>query len=168
MGKLINTQAAQGFKRHRILSQRLTDFADLARQIVQEHQGALIYSGGDDVLALLPLDTVLQCAGKLAKTFRETLLEFAYTDQEGERQTPSLSAGIVIAHHLDLLHQVRILAKQAEDSAKALPNKNAFSVILSKRSGEMYQIAGRWGDLDSSLSQLIDFYSRGEIGRAHV
>ena len=36
-----------------------------ADRVVREHHGVLIYSGGDDVLAFLPLDQALKCARAL-------------------------------------------------------------------------------------------------------
>ena len=41
-----------------------------ARPIVEACDGRLIYSGGDDVVALLPADTALQCAGFLRAAFQ--------------------------------------------------------------------------------------------------
>jgi CRISPR-associated protein Cmr2 len=38
-------------------------------KIVKEHQGFLIYAGGDDVLALLPTETALRCVGKLRRSY---------------------------------------------------------------------------------------------------
>lgn len=159
MGEIIDAQAAHGEARHRLLSQTLSDFAGKARDIVKQHQGAIVYAGGDDVLAFLPLHMVLECARQLASAFRDTLQEFE--DQEGRK--PSLSVGIAIAHHLDSLQRVRRLAKNAEDQAKRIEGKNALCVALSKRSGETYTIAGQWDNLDRSMQRLVDFAMRGAI-----
>jgi CRISPR-associated protein Cmr2 len=153
MGKIIDAQAKQSPERHQQLSRKLSEFAEQARNIVNEHRGALVYAGGDDIMAFLPLDTVLECASRLARTFRKTLQ--AFPDQEG--QTPTLSAGIAIAHHLESLYQVRQLTKRAEERAKDVSGKDALSITLSKRSGEDYHITGHWKDLDISLPQLVDF-----------
>ncbi|HEU5375228.1 MAG TPA: type III-B CRISPR-associated protein Cas10/Cmr2, partial [Ktedonobacteraceae bacterium] len=163
MGELINAQAERGYKQHRAFSQKLSNFAMLAREIVEKHRGALVYAGGDDVVALLPLDTVLKCASELAEAFRTILQDFALVDAKGQKRMPSLSAGVAIAHHLESLQQVRQLAKQAEDRAKCLEGKNALAITLSKRSGEDYGIAGHWDDLDISLQRLVDFAARKAI-----
>lgn len=159
MGQIIDAQAEQGSKRHRALSQKLAEFARQARTIVEEHRGVLIYAGGDDVTAFLPLDTMLECALKLAKTFPEVLKGFA--DQEGRK--PSLSAGIAIAHHLEPLAQVRRLAKEAEERAKSLDKKNAISITLSKRSGEDYHLKDYWGNVERRLPSLVDYCLRDAI-----
>ena len=61
MGRVIDNQAEQGEKQHQALSKALNIFAGSVRGIVEEkYQGALVYAGGDDVLALMPLHTVLR------------------------------------------------------------------------------------------------------------
>lgn len=180
MGKIIDAQAAQGkqdaaasdgigdsadaraeqeIARHRKLSQKLASFAGQVKEIVEKQGGELVYAGGDDVVAFLPLHIVLECASELARAFRNTMEEFP--DASGNK--PSLSAGIAIVHHLDSLHRVRELAKRAEKRAKDIPKKNAFCVILSKRSGEDYRIVGHWGDLDVSMRRLIECCRKGAI-----
>jgi CRISPR-associated protein Cmr2 len=160
MGEVIDAQAVRGYERHRQLSQQLADFASGVGVIVEKkNQGALVYAGGDDVLAFLPLHTVLQCASELATTFRDALKGFA--DKQG--RTPTLSVGIAIVHHLDSLREARELAKRAECHAKLIDGKNALSIIVRKRSGEDYLIAGSWGKGDPDqgivyyLEELIKF-----------
>jgi hypothetical protein len=49
----------------------LANFANFCvRRIVEAHDGRLIYSGGDDVLALLPANKALECARALREAFR--------------------------------------------------------------------------------------------------
>jgi hypothetical protein len=56
---------------HLQFSEALTNFAlDCARPIVEVFDGRMIYSGGDDVLALLPADTALACAQALRIAFQ--------------------------------------------------------------------------------------------------
>jgi CRISPR-associated protein Cmr2 len=151
MGEIIDAQAAQGDDRHREVSRQLAIFASLAKNIVTNNRGTLIYAGGDDVVAFLPVDTVLVCARELAKTFQETLQGFSGPSG----QEPSLSAGVAIVHHLESLYQVRKLAHDAEQRAKR-GKKKALCITLSKRSGEDYHIVGQWDDLGSWMHQLID------------
>ena len=60
MGEIIKKQKTPSA--HRVLSKALDGFARSARSIVEEHDGRLIYSGGDDVLAFLPLHQAIECA----------------------------------------------------------------------------------------------------------
>ena len=68
MGKAIDERRTPG--EHRKISEALSEFAKSVKKIVNEnHQGSLFYAGGDDVLALVPLHTVLDCAEELNKVF---------------------------------------------------------------------------------------------------
>jgi CRISPR-associated protein Cmr2 len=56
---------------HLQFSEALGNFSQhAARRIVEAFDGRLIYSGGDDVLAMLPADTALECARALRLAFR--------------------------------------------------------------------------------------------------
>ena len=163
MGRVIDNQAEQGEKQHQALSKALNTFAGSVRKIVEEkYQGALVYAGGDDVLALMPLHTVLQCAKELADNFRQELNKFK--DDNGN--SPTLSAGIVIVHHLHSLQDALGLAREAEDRAKKVPgnpDKDALAITISKRSGDDYTIADKWDNLYSHLEHLIDYSYSGAI-----
>jgi CRISPR-associated protein Cmr2 len=82
-----------------------------------------------------------------------------------KEQTPTLSVGIAVVHHLSLLSDALDTARRAEKQAKRVDGKNALAVIVSKRSGEDYSIAGQWGEdgLDERLQELIDLYRRGDL-----
>ncbi|MBX3733681.1 MAG: type III-B CRISPR-associated protein Cas10/Cmr2 [Verrucomicrobiae bacterium] len=56
---------------HLQFSEALGNFSQHAvRRIVEAFDGRLVYSGGDDVLAMLPADTALECARALRLAFR--------------------------------------------------------------------------------------------------
>jgi len=56
---------------HLQFAEALGNFAQhAARRIVEAFDGRLIYAGGDDVLALLPADTALECARALRLAFK--------------------------------------------------------------------------------------------------
>jgi len=155
MGKVIDAQETP--EKHRELSRAQSRFAREAREIVKEHQGSLIYSGGDDVLALVPLHTVLACARRLAETFRLRLANFKVKDGEKE-MSPTLSVGIAVAHHLAPLSDVLELARTAEKAVKSVEGKNALAVALSKRSGVERTVKGTWGTLDRWLEWFIELH----------
>lgn len=161
MGAAIDAQTAheKGPDRHRDISQVLAGFARDAREIVKSHVGAPVYAGGDDVLAFMPLHTVLACAQDLAGEFSKRLAPFPYN----ENKSPTLSVGIAVAHHLDSLREALNLARSAEKQAKALKEKNALAIRVSKRSGEERAVVGRWGELDKRLSELMQLYQNGSI-----
>jgi CRISPR-associated protein Cmr2 len=156
MGDLIDALAERGYEWHRELSQALSRFAGSVRKIVNDyHQGAPVYSGGDDVLAFLPLHTVLACAIDLKTRFHDALKDLA--SQLG-RQPPTLSVVIAIVHHLDSLREARNLADDAEkQQAKRMNGKNALAITVSKRGGEDYSAVGKWGNIDVRLTQLVAY-----------
>jgi len=163
MGKTIDHQIK--VEDQQALAKALDDFAqgtkkdDGVRYIVEKkYKGALIYAGGDDVMAFLPLHTVFACAKELAETFQSTLNKFKFIDDKtGETLAPTLSCGITIAHHIEPLADVLRLTRDAEREAKRLPGKNAIAITLSKRSGVDRTIVGGWGS--NFLARMSDFIS---------
>jgi CRISPR-associated protein Cmr2 len=152
MGKVIDAQ--KDFQQHQELSQALDGFARrVVPQIIREYQGSLVYSGGDDIMALVPLHTVLQCAQELRKNYEQVMSD--YRDSQGRSST--LSAGIAIMHHLELLQEAVKLARVAEEQAKSLEDKNALAITISKRGGEPVHFAAKWERVDI-LERLITWY----------
>lgn len=74
MGKLLSVyKDKQGD-----ISAALAQFSQAVRGIVRDHNGRLIYAGGDDVFALLPLDKAIECA----KNCRDTYKKYSTTDSK--------------------------------------------------------------------------------------
>lgn len=67
---------------HLQFSEALSNFGLFcARRIVEHHHGQLIYSGGDDVLAMLPAEEAIDCARGLRMAFQgDTALAKRYPD----------------------------------------------------------------------------------------
>lgn len=150
MGKMIDHQAKSGMKRHQELSTALAKFAISVREIIQKHAGIRIYSGGDDVVAMLPLHTAVECAHALAEEFREKLKGFTDKDEH----SPTLSAGLAIIHHLHPLGEALAIARAAEGRAKS-GKKNALAITLQKRGGPPCFVRGRWDTFVPRLQYQI-------------
>lgn len=157
MGEVIDAQNSE--TDHRRLSAALSAFAGQVQEAVRAHRGSLIYAGGDDVLALLPLHTAVRCARALADEFRRKLSEF----KSEEGLSPTLSAGIAIAHQMEPLEDALNLARAAEKEAKQLDGKNALCLKVSKRSGAVITVKDHWGGLDERLLALTGFHQREEV-----
>jgi len=155
MGKVIAEQTS--FKEHRALSDTLEEFASSTRQFVEKHEGALIYSGGDDVLALLPLHTLLACARGLAAQFEQKMRRWT-VDEGGQRKSPTLSVGVAVVHHLLPLDEALALVRKTEKDAKHVEGKNALAITVKKRGGEAVSVQGTWGKLDVRLEDLIELH----------
>ncbi len=169
MGRLIDgipTEAG-----HRALAGALNSFALGCRDLLAEHRGTLIFSGGDDVLALLPLHTALACSRRLAEHFHRQLAPVARAhwrppadDPEAPPPKPSLSVGLAISHCREPMSEARALAKQAEALAKR--SRDALAIILDRRSGAERSAVGSWGEptpLDRRLAIWGRILSEGDL-----
>ncbi len=163
MGVVIDAQEDAG--KHRDLSTALSEFAALAPEIVRAQHGFLIYSGGDDVLAYLPINNVLECARKLEEAFRAKIPDSFKASKGNQEIRPTLSIGIMIAHHLEPLSDVLEKAREAERAAKRVDSiqKNGLAITLCKRGGADRTVSGRWGAFDRRLKQLIEFSNSNAI-----
>ena len=158
MGKVIDNQLTVAS--HQSLSQQLAVFATAAEEIVQTNRGALIYAGGDDVLALLPVDTLLKCAKELHDRF-DDIVGKNFKSAEGnirflseEKLPATLSVGIAICHHLEPFNDGLALVRSAEKAAKQVDGKNALAIAIAKRSGEPQRIQGSWSEENGFFSRL--------------
>lgn len=145
MGSTIEQLGRMGA--HRRLSRALDEFASGARDIVDQHGGSLVYAGGDDVLALVPLHTALRCARQLHDDFAAKLAPAT----AGATRAPTLSIGLGVVHHLMDLTAAREIAKRAEALAKRRVDatgavvKDALGIVVSKRSGPDLEWVRGWG-----------------------
>lgn len=157
MGQAIERQKT--FKMHQKLSSVLDKFAQSVRTKVEtDHGGELVYSGGDDVLAFVPLHRAIACARDLAAKFQEQLSGFPVDDQGN---TPTLSAGIGVSHFMDPLRGAIELARKAEKLAKK--HRNSLAIIVDKRSGPPVEVAGAWGTLDQKLNNYVALHLEDEV-----
>ncbi len=157
---------------HAALSGAMNAFAlEVARWVVEElFYGRLIYSGGDDVLAMVTVDDLLPClfalrcafsgivpAGEkegVQELYRHLGSNLGDIDKGyvrlynrlyrmlGGRMTAS--AGAVVAHHQAPLQAVLRRLREAEKAAKA-NGRNSFAVVVSKRGGGESTYVASWG-----------------------
>lgn len=140
---------------HMAISGALNEFAvRLVLEIVGRHQGEVVYSGGDDVLAILPVHTCLQCAQELREAF-------ASDEVLGERATAS--AGLVIAHYKEDLRLVLHEAREAEKAAKR-GGRDRIHVVAMKRSGGMTHGTCNW-DFIEHFVRLFEIFGQGLTDR---
>ncbi|MBX9695400.1 MAG: type III-B CRISPR-associated protein Cas10/Cmr2, partial [Cyanobacteria bacterium] len=88
---------------HKRFSQALANFATEASRITEEYRGVCVYAGGDDVVALLPVDTSIPCSRALHDCFSRTLMESEVISTES---VPTLSVGIAIGHFMEPLEDL--------------------------------------------------------------
>ena len=140
---------------HRALSRTLADFAAQVRPLVKastDGLDALVYNGGDDVLALAPLVSALTTGQKLAGTFQSIVAD------------GTASAGIAIVHHTYPLGAALRAAREAEKQAKLVPGKAAVCVRVLKRSGDTAEMRSSWAALDEIGAKLVRYFIGDEQG----
>jgi len=162
--------------KHCRLSSQLALFAKQAGKIVAEHFGVCVYSGGDDVLAFLPVDKALECARMLHDDFGAKLSDFGAKLREFD--SPTLSVGIAIGHFMEPLEDLRDYGQRAEKAAKAAtPNSGNVENIFAERNGLAVQVHPRGGvefsvreqwenngqSLDMRLKEWAELFAAGEL-----
>ncbi len=132
---------------HQQFSRTLARFAqEDAPQIVQQHNGNLLYAGGDDVLAYMPKEDVLACAEALRQRFAERFNNQLHS-----------SAGIALAPHNYPLDLVLQTARAAERAAKTRYGRNAVVVQETNRSGQIREAGAHWEvETMSVLKQILN------------
>ena len=138
------------------LSDSLKNFALYrVRDIVEkENPGKLIYAGGDDVLAFVPLEYLLDIMKALYVNFvgdpqtgfmnhQQKMMRMMGgvrsngDDLAKDHQGMTVSMGILILHHsYPLYHALHQVQKVLKDVAKETLGRNAFAIRLMRRSGE--------------------------------
>lgn len=126
------------------ISNALNAFTREAGNIVREHNGFLVYAGGDDVLALLPLDDALPAAAALQASYKAKFEQESLKDNSKEIKS-TLSGAIEFVHFRTPLTRVLQDAHQLlDDVAKDQTGRDAIAVRVWKPSGLALQWAMPW------------------------
>jgi CRISPR-associated protein Cmr2 len=101
------------------VSRAIGTFARGVSDIVERHDGVLIYAGGDDVLALVPLDDAISLSLALNLAYRQSLAEVRPDN------VPTISGAVVYAHFkaplgVALQEARRLLDERAKGPRNAL------------------------------------------------
>ena len=181
--------------RHLAISGALNDFSlTIVRHVVEEeHLGRLIYAGGDDVFAMLPVVDLLPAMQRLRYAYsggsnddnEATWSEFSKCDKNklhlkngfaflngklmrmiGTKATAS--CGAVIAHHQAPLGAVRRELATAEKRAKNEGGRDACSITIIKRSGGALYLTEKWGEPVNLLMDMRKFLASEGVSRRAV
>ncbi len=149
---------------HAAISDSLNSFARFGvAPLVAKSHGRLIYAGGDDVCAILPLDSALETADAIRQAYTAGFVRYTETGVTscgrtsntsgklgvhfGKAPGISISAAIVIAHHKEPLKEVLKDAHALLDGvAKKKAGRNAVAIRLKKRSGGDRDFYCKWDD----------------------
>ena len=176
---------------HMAISEALNHFSlKLAPAAIEEaHNGRILYAGGDDLMAMLPVGELLTAMG-LARAvysgidpvevgiYDVRLNEYALQENGfvlyrkrllrlmGEKATAS--CGAVIAHHKAPLGAVLRELRAAEGRAKKQGGRDAFSITVVKRGGGALRLTAQWGEPLRLLICLRDFLAEPATSRRAV
>ena len=126
----------------------LNKFTDAVAKVVHDNNGFLIYAGGDDVLALLPLEDALACALACRNTYTESF--------KGTGIATTLSGAVIYAHVKTALGEVLRQAHHVlDDVAKEGAGRDAIAIRVLKPGGGHLTWAQPWEiALNDDKSQL--------------
>jgi len=135
------------------ISRALSDFGGAVPNIVREHNGVTIYAGGDDVLAMLPMDTAMSCANNLYDQYVTSFNGIGINDT-------TVSAGLVYSHYHQPLQSVYNEAHHIlDDVAKDGNGRDSIAVSVLKGSGKYLQWVSKWdmmGTFNNALKEYDD------------
>lgn len=179
--------------RHLAISAALNDFAlYVVPEVIEgEHAGRVIYAGGDDVLAMLPVADLVAAMQRLRRAYSGDDPENADRDWRQARRESGLfikdgfgflrdrlmrlmgkkataSCGAVIAHHQAPLAAVLRALRAAEQRAKSEGGRDAWSLELIKRSGGTVHLTAKWGEPLDALAEMSGFLADREVSRRAV
>jgi len=134
---------------HREISRRLSAFAvkEVKRIVEVDHYGKVVYAGGDDVLAFVPLMDIFDVMEELRQTFSK---------EEYMGKNATVRIGAVIAHYEESLSMVLEETRNAEKLSKDL-GRNRFTIEVIKRSGVTRIFTLPWYEEGNSSIDLLKF-----------
>lgn len=132
LGKLMSESAKQTS-----ITCALEKFTSGVQEQVNKHNGFLIYAGGDDVLALLPLEDALQCAADLRMFYLDCFKSVGIHS--------TLSGAIEFAHLKIPLTKVLYDAHHLlDDIAKDKTGRDSIAVRVQKPGGVAIEWSMPW------------------------
>ena len=155
---------------HGAISAALGVFAsEVAPQIVAQHHGTMVYSGGDEVLALCPVATALRCIQGLRRAFSgvDDSERDGWRECDGRRRITmgdqaSMSGGLAVIHYHEDLRLALETVRGAERRAKQA-GRNLLDVVTARRSGETARAICPWPT--DWLDGLRNEFARGASDR---
>jgi len=164
MGQKIKNEATEDITKIKVLSQKLFEFFTKDKDIYtltnKEFKGELIYAGGDDILALLPVKNgdkiFLDYIERLSKRFQDIV-----------GNDVSLSFGVNIAYYKyplrDAVQSSFDLLYQAKDKAP-----NSIALKITKHSGQTFSsILQLNSDIYNTYSKLLKDVLLQEVELPH-
>jgi CRISPR-associated protein Cmr2 len=128
-------------KNQKPISQALAVFTKQVQPVVEGKNGFLVYAGGDDVLAILPLEDAMQCAADLRYKWTQ-----AFKKQDSIKDM-TISAAIEYAHmKMPLTAILKDAHRLLKEVAKDATDRDALACRVWKPGGEQLTWSKKWDD----------------------
>lgn len=146
----------------------LSDFTKGVTGFVDKHSGFLIYAGGDDVLAILPLENALSCAAELRGFYNQCFDKQNQSLSGDNHIVTSISAAIQYTHIKMPLGSVLSDSHDLLDNvAKSSRGRDAIACRVWKPGGLQIEWAMPWSiALDNNDSGKVIIESLADSFRA--
>ncbi len=136
----------------RSVSAALARFVRRVPGTVAGRNGVTVYAGGDDVLAMVPVTSAVECAVKLRRDYDEAFQPLQL-DATGRRSTAS--AAIVFAHYHCPLRDVLMCAHAQLDTAKEGNGRNSLALAVMLSGGVNRRWVGSFEAAPDALGLLV-------------
>jgi CRISPR-associated protein Cmr2 len=155
-GDSLGTQMSDSNKQQTI-TKGLETFTKGVGDIIKRHNGFLIYAGGDDVLAILPLDDALDCALAVRQDYEKIFTDLnqqAEIDKKLEKMVETtISAAIEYAHiKMPLTKVLKDAHGLLDDIAKNKYGRDSIAVRVWKPNGKALEWGMPWDFAIDSIS----------------
>ncbi|GAB2953980.1 type III-B CRISPR-associated protein Cas10/Cmr2 [Nonomuraea fastidiosa] len=134
---------------HQKVSAALGEAGKQQRTAIEDCRGSVVYAGGDDLLALVPMATALKAAQRSAEVFGTTLQGVV------TGQTPTVSTALVFFHVSFPLQSAVAAAHQLLEEAKDRA-RPGLAVAVQRRSGERVRWVAPWRLKDDTALAHVD------------
>ncbi len=151
LGKLLQNEEGS------VISRALASFTDGVDEVVRRHCGKTVYAGGDDVLALVPLDEVLGAAQQLRNHY---LKSFSKHNLAGKS---TISAAIVFSHYNQSFRTVLNEAHhQLDNIAKEGNGRDSLAISVSTSRGRAIEWVSSWDDNTATrgITEILEDLSK--------
>ena len=142
VGALLRSQESE-------VTKGLADFSSGVDKAIRQHDGNTIYAGGDDVLALLPLEGAVPAALTLRNAYRGAFAKIP---------AATISAALVFAHfHVPLRHVLREAHRQLDEVAKDGNGRDSLAACVLTQSGVTREWVSTWEtETNTPVQTMID------------
>jgi CRISPR-associated protein Cmr2 len=149
MGKL----RRQGNLQPEQLSERLGRFSRGVNAIVEDHSGKTVYAGGDDVLALLPMDDALPAARALRELYMQTFADLHFG---AEKPVGTLSGAVVFVQcSVSLRSALRYAHHLLDDVAKDGNGRDSIAIAAMNGNGELWRWVSAWQNGQTDVIERV-------------